>query len=75
MLKTFRFVFLSGCLFALVSGCGSATRETGQIDPNETPPPDSTTSEEPLDMANGADGKPIGAESADDSVGTDPLNP
>ena len=75
MLKKFQFCFLLVCLAATVGGCGSATRDTGQVDPNVVPPPNSTTSEEPADLANGADGKPIGAESAGDAVAADPLNP
>lgn len=75
MLKTFQFVFFSVCVLVLISGCGSATRESGQVDPNETSPPDTTTDVEPVDMANGSDGNPIGSESADDAVVGDPLNP
>ena len=75
MLKTLQLVILSVCFVALVAGCGSATRDAGQVDPNEAPPPDTTTNEEPVDMANGADGNPVGSESAPDAVGVDPLSP
>lgn len=74
-MKNLLHVFGVVCVAMSLTGCGSATRTVNDIDPNETPPPDTTTDAEPADMANGTDGNPIGGGNPEDAVSTDPLNP